>query len=75
MEKVIFKLSYRKNVWHQGQKPCNTIGELKKAVLSEVGKAKGGSKIGTTSAEKKDRNVNKSPYPELMCRMISKLRF
>ena len=43
----------------------NTLEELREALSSEVGKAEGGSKIGTTPAEKEDRSVNKSPSREI----------
>ena len=47
------------------QEPSNTIGELKKVMSSEVGKAEGGSKIGTTPAEKEERSVKKSSFCEI----------
>ena len=42
------------------QEPSNIIGEPKKDLSSEVGKAERGSRIVTTPAEKEERNVKKS---------------
>ena len=42
------------------QKPNNTIGQLKKALSSELVKSERVSKTDTTPAEKEKRNVNKS---------------
>ena len=52
------------------QEPSQMIGELSKALSSEVGKTERAnkycSKIETTSpAEKEERSVNKSPYCEI----------
>ena len=63
------------------QEPSNTIGELSKALSSELGKAervsKHCSKIDTitTPAEKEERSVKNLPLVRLMERMISKLPF
>ena len=43
------------------QEPSHSIGELKKALSSVAGEAKVGSKVDTTQAKNKKRNVNKSP--------------
>ena len=60
MVKFSFKLSYLKMSDISEQKPSNTIGELKKALSSELVKSERVSKTDTTPAEKEKRNVNKS---------------
>ena len=47
------------------QESSNTIGELSKALSSEVGKAERGSKTDTTPAEKEEKSANKYPSREI----------
>ena len=53
------------------QEPNNTIGELNKALSSEVGKAERGSKIYTTPTEKEERSANKSPSHEIKTTILN----